>query len=303
MDLKEEIRSKFANLAPGGAVKISGLAPEFEAWVVKTDLEYGVAVKVRDDVEISERFSSVRIWTSTFRIEDQVARLLLLTCHDDQLRHEFSTICAQFADPGIDGSERERLTSDPLDWWRRWRDLLGNSIRERTPHAVMGELLTIAKLLDLGEKPVWTGGSGGVSDIISGSAEYEVKSTTLRYDSIITISGQFQLSHRDTDKLYLVFCRFEESDTGKSIDDIVNELEQRSFNTVLLERTLAKLGYESGSSARSKRYRMLEMRRYTVNDNFPRISSESFKQGKLHPAIVHLSYKINLAGIDYEDWM
>lgn len=304
MDLREEIRSKFAACPPDDGVPISGLAPGYEAWVVKRDTEYGVAVRVSDEINISERFSSVRIWTSAFRDKNnEIYHLLLLTCHDDQLRLEFSTICAQFVDPGADGSERKKLISDPLDWWRRWRDLLGNSVREKSPHAVLGELLTTSKLLELGEKPEWIGGAGGVNDIVCGSAEYEVKSTTMRYDTVATISGQFQLKHKETDTLYLVYCRFEESSAGISIDDMFKRLECLGYNAGTLEKTLLKLGYEPGSYARRRKYRLLEMRRYIVDDHFPRITPSSFKDGKMHPAIIHLSYKINLAGLDYEDWM
>lgn len=303
MDLNEEIRTRFASLSPRGAVPIPGLDKEYRAWVVRLDSEYGVAVPVNEEIEIAERFSSVRIWTSKMEIDHTPYHLLLLTCQEEHLRLEFSTLCAQFIDPGENGEERQKLIADPLDWWKRWRDLLGNSIRVKSPHSVLGELITLRKLLDIGEKPEWRGGTGGVNDVTSGKAEYEVKSTTMRYESIVSINGQFQLHQTDTDTLYLVFCRFEESSNGESIDDLIHQLTARGYNRVLLDNTLTRLGYESGSSDRKRKYKLLEMRRYLVDDNFPRITPDSFIGKKIHPSIKQISYRIDLAGLDFEKWL
>src|SRR5690606_35881112 len=95
MDLNQEIRKLFANSKPGSAIPISGLDADAPAWVVRMDGEYGVAVPVRDEAAISERFSSARLWTADMAIESEPCRLLLLTCQDEDLRLEFAALCAQ----------------------------------------------------------------------------------------------------------------------------------------------------------------------------------------------------------------
>lgn len=278
---------------------ITSLPNTHQAWVIRIGNDFGVGVASKEDTTISEYFTSARMWTAPMTIHNKTYNLLMLTCQDEYQRMEFSAICAQFVDP----EERENLLEYPYSWWERWRNLLGNSVKNKTPHGVLGELIALRKLWDRGARPVWTGGDGGVNDIQCGTSEYEVKSTTIRYDSIVSITGQFQLDYHTSDSLYLIFCRFESSFNGESINDVVQSLVQRGMDEKRLETSLEECGYEAGGSARNERYKLLEMRKYHVNDSFPAITDKSFTGGKIPEAIVQFTYRLELSGLPYESWM
>jgi hypothetical protein len=232
-------------------------------------------------------------------IQEKEIRLLLLTSTQENYRHEFATICAQFVDPGKDGADRQALQSDPLVWWTRWRDLLGNAVRVKSPYSVLGELITLEQLAISGRSPKWTGIDKATHDISTQDAGYEVKSTISRYETAVTISSQYQLECEGKE-LYLIFCRFEETMTGRSMVDVVNSLVALGFDRVRLDKGLTNLGFELGCSDRARKYTLLEMRRYTIDDSFPKITSKSFVEGKIPECVVSMTYKINLANLQYE---
>jgi len=300
MYLDQQIRSLFAQNSNNRAIQINALNEPYEAWVIRIGTDYGVGIAVDELVNVSERFAGAKLWTSPMNIDNKPYQLLMLTCQDSSMRMEFSAVCAQFVDPGLNGMNRKELVESPLLWWGRWSKLLGNSMISKSTYAVLGELLTLRYLLDKGESPEWKGAFGGVIDIESNNSEYEVKSTTLRYDSIVSIAGQFQLDHNPTTTRSLVFCRFESSTNGESINDIVNELINLGMSSAILEDGLNRCGYESGCAARFETYTLLEMRKYIVDEAFPAITSKSFVNGRLPDAIIQLTYRLDLMGLSYE---
>ena len=102
--------------------------------------------------------------------------------------------------------------------------------------------------------------------------------------------------------LWLYFCRMEESLEGKSIDELVDELGKLGYGRERLENEVRKSGFEKGTSARSKKYKILEKRKYLVDSSFPQITDNSFKGDKLPNNIIRIEYVVNLDGIDYESW-
>lgn len=305
MDLLQEIRNYFAASTPLSAYKIKSLPAPYDAWVVQINKEYGVTVPLPDgDIIVSERFSNARLWsTSDVNIGGRYGNWLLLTCQDPYYRNEFATLCAQFVDPGENGKDRKALITSPQTWWNKWSYLLGNSISNNTSYSVLGELITVRKLIHSGEKAEWTGGAGGVNDVLTENSRYEVKSTAMRYEETVTISGQFQLEDDANKPLYLIFCRFEPNSLGESIDDVVSDLINLGIQRSKIEEDLEHLGLELGSSARKEKYRLIEMRKYKVDYGFPMITKDSFKDGKYPEAVKQFTYRLSLAGIPFEDFM
>jgi len=94
----------------------------------------------------------------------------------------------------------------------------------------------------------------------------------------------------------------EESLEGTSIDELVDELGKLGYGRERLENEVRKAGFEKGTSARSKKYKILEKRKYLVDSSFPQITDNSFKGDKLPNNIIRIEYVVNLDGIDYESW-
>jgi hypothetical protein len=291
MSLRDEIRELFASTPVDKARKIKSLVSPCEAWALRIGSEYGVGIPVAEEVAVSEKFAGARLRTESLVIQGEPKRLLLLSCKKEELRTEFATVCAQFADP----AEREQLLASPQEWWERWRNLLGNSIAVKQPYSVLGEMFMLKFLLSRGDHPEWTGCNGGVVDIVTNTAKYEVKSTIIRHETEVTISSTFQLS--GSDPLHLIFCRFEQVRYGVSINSLSDQLVALGMSKQGLEQGLEKLGFEEGASAREQTYRLLEMRKYDIDDDFPGITPRSFVGGQLPPGVKHLTYRLDLSNI------
>lgn len=291
--LVEEIRAAFANLTPGYRGLLSSLPLEHPAWAYVTQSGWGVALRMPGSLMVSERFSGARIYTEPM----QDGHELRLESHGHQRRQEFAVVCAQFLEPGEGGEQRDSILADPAGWWKRWRELLGNAQREKKPYSVVGELLAFEHLLASGEEPVWLGPSRNSHDIETPAADYEVKSTVLKYSSTFRVAGQFQLTAPGKKPLFLVYQRFEPSMSGHSINDVVGRLAASGQNITVLEQDLEQYGYENGASDRQRRYNLLESMKYPVDKDFPRITPASFVGGTLPPGVVSVEYDVDLAGL------
>ncbi len=267
------------------------------AWVFREDGRFGVAVPLSTNQRVLEFFSGARLGTVEREIEGQVRTLLRLDSTCEFLRNEFAVVCAQFIDPGVDGKERVTLEANPLDWWSRWRQLLGNSNRDRHAYSSLGELLVIERLRSGGSEARWTGPTRGGVDIETVDASYEVKSTLSRYCSVVHVASQFQLNRTLHPALYLIHQRFEPSLVGDSIDLVIGRLVNSGMAIEELEALLDQDGLHAGCSARKEIYRLLESTIYAVDDEFPCITPLDFKEGVIPVGVVSIEYDVDLSAL------
>lgn len=300
MRVIDEIREGFASLDTNGARLISALPIDYPAYVLRTNDGYGVAINVDESYEISERFNSCRFHTGQLRMDGNVKNYLMLDSMFEDYRFEFASLCTEFVEPGKNGENRKSILSDPYVWWERWRELVGNTSREKRVYNVIAEMLALATKYKEDKTTEWAATKSGSHDIECDTESVEVKSTIKRYGATITISGQHQLEH--VKPLWLYFCRMEESLEGVSINDAKQILISNGYDENRIEIELERQGFEKGSSARNKKYKVLEKRKYEVNNSFPRIVKESFKGDQYPRAVVHIEYTIDLDGMEYTSW-
>lgn len=299
MNLLEEIREYFASVK-WGARELKNLPNEYPGYTIRTSEGYGVAVPYTSSRAVSEKFFNCRIHNKIIAIDGKEDMYLVLSCSLNSLRYEFATVCAQFVDPGEGGIDRIELVNDPTIWWTQWRTLLGNSVSEKSPYDVISEMLALEHLIKESKKVTWSALNSGSHDIETDEESFEVKSTIKKYGATVTVAGQHQLY--STKRLYLFFCRLEKSVTGYSINNMKKSLVESGFSEDLLEKQLNELGYEFGMSVRDEKYRILEKRKYEVNQDFPKITSASFKDDKIPSNIVQITYTVDLDGLDYINW-
>ncbi|MBO5604388.1 MAG: PD-(D/E)XK motif protein [Acidaminococcaceae bacterium] len=296
MELTDEIRTLFAGSDVDSAYKLMALDNTYPAWVVRFVDGFGVAVPYKGK-EINESFANVSLFSSKFIFANKEINCLFLTSNVELTRNEFANFCSDFVFPGKTGEKRIELLADPVNWWQKWKTLIGNAISEKRPYAVLGELILYEYLLRTNVNVSWEGPKSSSHDLICPNAEYEVKSTLSRYDKIVHITGQFQLQ-AVSKKLFLCFFRFEKNANGTCIEDMVRKLViDHGVSAEDINGKLLKLGYGIGSSARLEKYQVHEIMQYLVDENFPRITPEMFKQGTLPLGIKHISYDIDLSVI------
>jgi hypothetical protein len=299
MNLLEEIREYFASVN-WGARELKSLPKDFPGYVIKTSEGYGVAIPYSNGKIVSEKFANCKLHNNMIVIDGKEDMFLILSCNLNSLRYEFAAVCAQFAEPGENGSNRINLINNPTEWWQQWKTLLGNIASEKKPYNVIAEMLVLEHLMKEGKNVVWTAVNSGSHDIETDEECYEVKSTIKRYSATVTIAGQHQL--QCTKRLYLFFCRMEKSVEGFSINDVKTNLVNAGYNEDTLEEQLNQLGYELGMSVRDEKYKVLEKRKYEVDQKFPQITPASFKGGKIPDNIIQITYTVDLDGLEYENW-
>lgn len=299
MEILEEIREYFASIKDG-ARKISSLPREYISFVIRINNIYGVAIPYSEEKDISEKFENCRLYTKKLTIEGEIQKYLILSCHLNSLRYEFAAVCAQFVAPGYNGTDRKNLLDNPLEWWKQWRNLLGDSVSDTEVYSVIAEMLVLDKLYETDNTAEWAAVSSGSHDIESNTGSFEVKSTIKRYGATITISGQNQLKSKKNLKLY--FCRLEKSKEGISINEMKNKLISHGYSEDKIEQQLNALGYEYGASVRDEKYKVLEKRIYEVGDEFPKITEDSFKNNSIPKFVIQIIYTIDLDGLSYTVW-
>ncbi|MEH6948054.1 PD-(D/E)XK motif protein [Bacillus sp. JJ634] len=295
MTLLETIQTHFSNLQDGKIIEIQDDSAK-GSWVVKINNANGVAIQVDDHIEVNEKFSKMNFLTKDYSIEGQTIRLLLITSDVNHLRNEFAKICRDFVELGPNNETRNMLTKEPLKWWLHMKELLGNANRNIQVYSVIAEMICFIHLLTRSKEVEWFGPFGGTIDLVSKDGYYEVKSTTNRYESIIQISGQYQLLSDKPQELF--FCRMEKSPHGVSIQDLTEILIQKGVDAVYIEERLETLGINKGSTARKESYKLLECSTYTIDNDFPKITPKSFKGNQIPKHIVQITYSIDLNGLE-----
>lgn len=297
MALYDEVKNKMASTGKSSIRKLSELPDSAPGYVIRESYWYGVGIPYEGEV-ISENFANARIFSTNIKTNGENLKLLLLECGIENVRNQFAALCTEFLDPGENNMKRHAVLADPHIWWKKWRELLGNSIQEKHPYEILGELVTLEYLLRSGEDAIWQGAAGTTKDIDTDMFSYEVKSTTNRYTTEITISSKFQLDHSQK-RLKIAFVRFEPSSGGDSLSHAVDRLSALGCDRKALLCMLARQGVVPGNIAFTTTYNLLEIRFYDVDDNFPIIIDQSFAGGHMPPNVVHFIYTLDLAGIPF----
>lgn len=300
MTILEEIRDAFASMQSYGAMPVKGLDDEYMAYIVRIPDGYGVAIPVDNKMEIAENFNSCKFRTGLLSIGGVPSNYLMLISAFEEYRYEFASLCTELLNPGENGKDRKALLENPLNWWKRWKELVGNGIKERAVYSVIAEMYVLEHKLKSDPSAEWTATRMGSRDIECNGESGEVKSTCKRYGAEINISGQHQLEHKKP--LYLYFIRMEESLEGISVNDMKKRLVNAGYDSGKLEIELQHQGFERGASIRDRKYRILEKRKYVVDESFPYITKESFKNNQLPSGITHIVYTVDLDAVSYTTW-
>ena len=300
--LIQEIKSNWKTDILGYAQVIPSLKnTDYPAWTVKLIDGYGVAIPYSGE-NMNENFSNARIFSADNIMTSSgvMQRSLVLTTESVDIEGPFATLCTELIDPGTDGSARATIQNDPVAWWKKWKELLGNRNIDARIYDTLGELCVFYALLASGEDASWSGPNGASYDIESDSFFAEVKSTINRNKRQISVSNKFQLDPPGK-PLKIIFCVFEPTiQSGVSINSMIAKFEEIGYNTNLINQKLSQLGFEEGMSSRNKTFILHEMLQYIVSSDFPRITPASFIDGAFPVGITEITYTVDLAGLPYE---
>lgn len=298
MNLLDEIREHFATLNNEGVREI--VSDKVNSWSVIDKDKYGVIVPNPMNNEIEEKFNSVSLTNAIMELEGRIIPVYILSSKKKDNRRFFATVCAQFVEHGKNNENRDLIQNEPYKWVKEWQDLLGNTVYKKTIYDIIAELLALEAMYESGVNFQWTGPNYGSRDIETDDFSIDVKSTVKKYGTEVTISSQYQL---DSDKpLYIYFCRLEPSLEGDSINSIVDRMKLKGMEISEIEYSLHNAGYQSKKIERDTTFKVLETKKYIVDEGFPSITPNSFVDGKIPDHIIKISYTVNLDSIDSFNW-
>lgn len=291
MTLADRLENTFVLNTTDGPTLYTNNGYEFYAF--NDCSEFGVFLQIGSAVEdVDERFADVRFYTRNGYLGVN-GHLAVLSCADIRYASRFASLCTDLVDPGKKGEKRTAVIRDPLSWWDDWKNLLGNRIADQRAYSVLGEMMSVDYLTRKGYAPKWEGLKHGVRDIVGNGYSVEVKSTLERYSRTIEAAGQFQFEE-DTES-FLFFCRFEESESGISIDHMADVMIlDGCMSRPDIESLLEATGLPRGRTARKRKFRLLEMTAYRIDESFPRITAESFKGNQIPRGVSHIEYTVDL---------
>lgn len=296
----DEILSNFYNTSQG-IVKLN------DFYIYKDSKSYGVGVINENSVLIDESLANVEIKNINFpTTQGETLNFIILTSTLKTHKNEFASFCAQFVELGKNKINRNLILEKPLNWWNSWKELIGNKIVKIAPYDIIAELLTLEKISNNHTNVKWSGPTGTTIDIETMTSTFEVKSSIVRYENEVTISSHLQIQQStETRKNFLVFMKVEQLEGGHTINSIMSRLKKiEGLEIGSIEEQLHQKGFRLNSSSRNTPYVVHETRIYDINENFPKITLESFKDNKLPNNIKKISYVVSLEGIEYTkmDW-
>lgn len=299
MTVVEEIRQIFEELSEKYGVKdITTLPEAYPAKAIVNEDGYSVFVFTEEKKEIFEKFSGSIFSTESMMIDGKVRFGLMLTCPNPELSYEFAALSYEFVNPGNEGENRKFLIENPLVWYDKWKQLLGNSIKNKNVVSIIAEMAVFAKLYSKDDSYIWLGGIDGYKDIENLNDIFIVKgskSKTNWESSFVVQSTSNYGKHRS-----LVYCHLQKSDKGKSINDYVKEIVSLGYDEARIEEILSKHQFDLFSSIRDEKYVILESRIFDMDQNFPLLTKENFVDSRIPAHVIEVSYKVDLADVEYK---
>ena len=311
-NLETAIRNAFSTLFnPGESITLNVDNQELE-WIRCAVTEKGIAILVETDSTRSpfrrSQEGGLRVFRGAIRMEETIIEVdgencsfITVLCRKKTLARVFERLVADLIMHLQDNSAQ---ITDPWDCLRErlkgWQLLFSFTDNKAEEKGLIGELLIFKILLERLNinSEVWTGPLGGTKDFMLSSCNIEVKTTTVRYGYFVEISGLFQTRPTQENEK-LAFVRIEETPHGNlspsslvaEILPLLNEADLVTFNNLLKE-------FNEDLFDSPNKYSLLEVVFFNLDDNFPRISEESFVNNRLPEGVIRLTWTADLGSLE-----
>ena len=171
--------------------ELQEVEPKYKTYFISDGNWKGVAIPIGEEFKKEEflaNFENIKICIQNKNIfEDKQICLLSLLTKDLESIDKFILLCMDFILPGNNGENRKALSNNPQEWVSKWKSLLGNKSENDMDYSFLGELIILYYLLSNNEKIELT--NYGSYDIESTEKNYEVKTTIMKYMSVIEVKN------------------------------------------------------------------------------------------------------------------
>ncbi len=280
-------------------MKIGSVYPVYQGedvvYLNRSNSGYAIAIPFNDERTFNETFVGISLSTNMLNVNDNSFKVLYLFMNDTGDLKKFSFIGAEF----IDVNNRSSLLSNPYIWVDTWKEMFGDSKKKYMITDVLAELVALKYLYDEDKSARWQGPKDGTHDIVLDGRVVEVKSTTHKTNSYVSINSRFQINPSLNEELF--FVRLEPKPYASSIDTLVEELTMMGYPQDELEESLKEMGYRKGNRTRKMSYNVLSMVSYKVDEeNFPVISLDALNNSTKSKNIIGFKLTLDLSAIKGE---
>lgn len=285
-----EIKNKLTVLLPNFIKKLDNV--QCETYILNDSGLLGVGIERNSKTKIFERFNNIIMKDKTYVFNGKEINLLVLLLENSKSLNEFTKIAEDFVSGNI--NRRKLLCDNPYEWWETWKNLIGNKSVDNEIYTLLAELLIYKYIYDKDKTAIWNTLNTPTHDIETDIASYEVKSTLKKYETKINVSSEYQLK-QGTNPIYLFFVRLEESLDGFSLEDLLNQFDKNKKED--LEDILSKIPKLDETHLRTAKYKVLEVLKYNIDDEFPLLN---INYDNIPSNIKHIQYELSLDGLDCE---
>ncbi|MEU4539011.1 PD-(D/E)XK motif protein [Streptosporangium sp. NPDC023825] len=227
----------------------------------------------------------------------------------DELREVFSSLVTDIAAAVQAAPDALSAVVTAINRFQRWQNLLKSvgeeGLGKEERRGLFGELLVLRDFVLPGlavsdALASWTGPTGTSQDFQLPRLAIEVKTSSARASSEISIASERQLDDTGVEELFLALVVVDErrGGTGASLNTMAEST--RAAITSLAAQTLfsdllVRAGYFSNHRDRydEPRYTVREIRFWAVKNDFPRIIEPELRTG-----VSTCAYRIQTAGLD-----
>lgn len=291
-----ELSSEILNLSimkPGTVMPIK--QGDDVTYLCRSISGYAVAIPFDDERIINEPFVGITLLTNTLNYDSKSFKVLYLNMLDTGDLKKFAYIAAEF----IDIANRESILHNPYAWVDTWNNMFGNAKKKYMISDVVAELVALKYIYKKDKTAKWVGPQDGTHDIVCDDQVVEVKSTTNKTNTYVSINSRFQIDPNINEKLF--FVRLEPKPYAESIDSLVYELVNLGYCKNDLEDNLKQMGYRAGNRTRKQTFSILNINSYVVNENnFPVINIKDLNDLSSTKNIVGFKLTLDLASIPFE---
>lgn len=291
-----ELSSEILNLSimkPGTVMPIK--QGDDVTYLCRSISGYAVAISFDDERIINEPFVGITLLTNTLNYDSKSFKVLYLNMLDTGDLKKFAYIAAEF----IDIANRESILHNPYTWVDTWNNMFGNAKKKYMISDVVAELVALKYIYKKDKTAKWVGPQDGTHDIVCDDQVVEVKSTTNKTNTYVSINSRFQIDPNINEKLF--FVRLEPKPYAESIDSLVYELVNLGYCKNDLEDNLKQMGYRAGNRTRKQTFSILNINSYVVNENnFPVINIKDLNDLSSTKNIVGFKLTLDLASIPFE---
>ena len=267
------------------SISVPSLPEEFKAILYKEPNEFGVAFNFNDDRDILDKF--VNIVLETKYIGGQ--KILYLHSKKKIDLNKFALIAGNFLEP----DNREYILNNPYDWCEEWKNIFGNSKKTMLISDLVAELVVYRELAKERNDISWGASRKTSNDFELSDFSVEVKSTTNKINTIMSINSNYQL--KGDKPIFVYYCRLERVEHKNTINTLVNELVNLGIDELFLEEELKKIGYPKGVKEREFSFEILEIRSYDVSKKgFPQIDLAKINSTAGTENIIKFSLELNI---------